>query len=97
MPGLGCFMSSIHEVGAGWVLRKTTGSQRSMVRLYRLTWDRLSCPGALYDAYEDAVRFGDDPARNQIAVPLRPGGGRLRLEFPVPLAKSDFDMQELAP
>lgn len=42
----GWFSCRIEDDGAGWVIRKTDGSQRSMGRLYRLTEDRLRYLGA---------------------------------------------------
>jgi hypothetical protein len=93
----GWFACRIFDDGAGWVLQKTTGSQRSRGRLYRLTDERLLYLGALHHAHEEPMAFGDDPTRNQLAVLTRVADGRLRLEFPAPLAESAFDILELAP
>lgn len=90
----GWFSCRIADDGAGWVIRKTDGSQRSMGRLYRLTADRLLYLGALYYGHEAPRRFGKDPTRNQIAVLTRLDDGRLRLEFPAPLVESRFDVLE---
>lgn len=93
----GWFSCRIFDDGAGWVIRKTTGSQRSMGRLYRLTEERLLYLGALHYADEAPLWFGDDPARNQMAVLTRLDDGRMRLEFPAPLFEADFDILEFAP
>lgn len=93
----GWFSCSILDDGTGWVLQKTTGSQRSMGRLYRLTEERLLYLGALHYDHEAPIWFGEDPSRNQMAVLTRLDDGRLRLEFPAPLAASAFDILELAP
>jgi hypothetical protein len=93
----GWFSCRIFDDGAGWVIHKTTGSQRSMGRLYRLSDDQLLYLGAQYFAFEAPIWFGDDPSRNQMAVLTRLDDGRLRLEFPAPLAESDFDILELSP
>lgn len=93
----GWFSCRIFDDGAGWVLQKITGSQRSMGRLYQLSEERLLYLGALHYAYEAPIWFGDDPSRNQTAVLFRLDDGRLRLEFPAPLAESAFDILELAP
>lgn len=93
----GWFSCRIFDDGAGWVLHKATGSQRSMGRLYRLTEERLLYLGALHYAYETPIRFGDNPSRNQMAVLSRLDDGRLRLEFPEPLVESAFDILELVP
>lgn len=93
----GWFSCRVFDDGAGWVIEKTTGSQRSRGRLYRLTEDRLLYLGALHYADEAPMWFGDDPARNQMAVLTRLDDGRMRLEFPAPLAESDFDILEFMP
>jgi hypothetical protein len=93
----GWFSCRIFDDGAGWIFGKTTGSQLSMGRLYQLNEERLLYLGALHYTYETPIRFGDDPARNQIAVLTRLDDGRLRLEFPATLAEADFDILELAP
>lgn len=91
------FSCRIYDDGAGWVIRKATGSQRTMGRLYRLTEDRLLYLGALHYGYEKPLWFGHDLSRNQIAVLTRVEGKRLRLEFPKPIAESEFDILEFAP
>ena len=93
----GWFSCRLFDDGAGWVIEKTTGSQRSRGRLYRLTEDRLLYLGALHYAAEAPMWFGDDPARNHMAVLTRLDDGRMRLEFPAPLAESDFDILEFMP
>jgi hypothetical protein len=93
----GWFACRIYDDGAGWVLQKTTGSQRSKGRLYRLTDERLLYLGALHFGYDDPIWFGDDPSRNHIAVLTRLDDGRMLLEFPAPLAESKFDILELSP
>lgn len=90
----GWFSCQIADDGAGWVIRKTDGSQRTMGRLYRLTADRLLYLGALHYVHEAPLRFGEDPTRNQMAVLTRLDDGRLRLEFPAPLVESRFDILE---
>ena len=92
----GWFTCRIFDDGAGWVLQKTTGSQRTMGRFYQLDEDRLLYLGALHYGYEDPLWWGDDPERDHLAVATRLDAGRIRLEFPAPLAESDFDILELA-
>jgi hypothetical protein len=93
----GWFSCRIFDDGAGWVVQKADGSQRSMGRLYNIPREQLLYLGALYYAYEDPIWFGDDAARNQLALLSRLDDGRMRLEFPAPLVESDFDILELAP
>jgi hypothetical protein len=92
----GWFACRIFDDGASWVLQKTTGSQRTMGRFYQLDADRLLYLGALHYGYEEPLWWGDDPERNHLAVAARLDDGRIRLEFPAPLAESDFDILELA-
>ncbi len=90
------FACRIFDDGASWVLQKTTGSQRTMGRFYQLSEDELLYLGALHYGYEDPLWWGEDPERNHLAVATRLDDGRIRLEFPAPLAESDFDILELA-
>jgi hypothetical protein len=89
------FACRIFDDGASWVLQKTTGSQRTMGRFYQLSEDTLLYLGALHYGYEDPLWWGDDAGRNHLAVTTRLDDGRIRLEFPAPLAESDFDILEL--
>lgn len=93
----GWFSCRIFDDGAGWVVQKIDGSQRSMGRLYNIPREQLLYLGAMHYAYEDPSWFGDDPSRNQLALLSRLDDGRMRLEFPVPLVESEFDILELAP
>lgn len=91
----GWFQCRVYDDGAGWIIHKTTGSQRTMGRLYQLTDERLLYLGAQYYHYEEPRAFNADPARNQMAVLTRLDDGRMRLEFPAPLAESNFDILEM--
>ena len=93
----GWFSCRIFDDGAGWVVQKTDGSQRSMGRLYNIPREQLLYLGAMYYAYEDPIWFGDDASRNQLALLSRLDDGRMRLEFPAPLVESEFDILEMAP
>lgn len=90
------FSCQIFDDGAGWMIRKNEGSERTMGRLYRLSEDRLLYLGARQAADEAPIWFGEDPSRNQMAILTRLGDGRLRLEFPAPLGESGFDILEFA-
>jgi hypothetical protein len=88
------FACRIHDDGAGWVIEKSGGSQRSKGRLYNYTDTRLLYLGALHEPGESSHWFGDSFARNQIALLSALGDGRMRLEFPAPLPGSEFDVLE---
>ncbi len=87
----------IFDDGASWVLKKTSGSQLFMGRLYRLTHERLLYLGSLHYAYEKPIAFGTNTQRKQMAMLMGLTDGRLRLEFPAPLLESTFDIVELVP
>ncbi len=90
------FSCRIFDDGAGWVIRKSGGTERTMGRLYHLSDDRLLYLGAQHPPNEAPVWFGDNPSRDQMGVLTRLDDGRLRLEFPAPLAGSEFDILEFA-
>jgi hypothetical protein len=91
----GWFQCRIRDDG-GWVIQKTTGSQRTRGRLYRLNALQHIYLGALHYGYEMPTWFGQDPSRNQLALVKGTADGRLLLEFPAPLAESALDILELA-
>jgi len=91
------YSCKIFDDGAGWILKKESGSQRFVGRLYRLTHEQLLFLGSLHYAYEDPIAFGADIKRKQVAILTSLTDGRLRLEFPAPLSESTFDIVELAP
>ena len=93
----GWFSCRIFDDGAGWVIQKIDGSQRTMGRLYNMPREQLLYLGAIHYAYEVPIWFGDDPTRNQLALLSRLDDGRMRLEFPAPWGESEFDILELAP
>lgn len=90
------FQCQISDDGGGWKIRKSSGSQRTSGRLYRLSAQQHVYLGALHYGYETEKRFGQDPSRDQIALVTRLADGRLLLEFPAPVAESAFDILELA-
>ena len=91
----GWFRCRIVDDGAGWRLDKLTGSQRVSGRFYDDGETRMVFAGALSMADEPRQAYGRPGARNQVAVAVRPGPDRLRLEFPEPEVESVFDVMEL--
>lgn len=90
----GWFSCRVFDDGAGWVVQNVDGSQRSVGRLYNIPREQLLYLGAMYYPYEDPIWFGDDAARNQLALLSRLDDGRIRLEFPASLVELDFDIFE---
>ncbi|MFM8376323.1 MAG: DUF4893 domain-containing protein [Phenylobacterium sp.] len=91
----GWFRCRIVDDGAGWRLDKLTGSQRVSGRFYDDGETRMIFAGALSLGDEPRQAYGRPGARNQVAVAVRPGPDRLRLEFPEPEFESAFDVMEL--
>ena len=91
----GWFRCRIVDDGAGWRLDKLTGSQRVSGRFYDDGETRMIFAGALSFGDEPRQAYGRPGARNQVALAVRPGPDRLRLEFPEPEFESAFDVMEL--
>ena len=91
----GWFRCRIVDDGAGWRLDKLTGSQRVSGRFYDDGETRMIFAGAQSLGDEPRQAYGRPGARNQVAMAVRPGQDRLRLEFPEPQVESTFDVMEL--
>ena len=91
----GWFRCRIVDDGAGWRLDKLTGSQRVSGRFYDDGETRMIFAGALAQGTEPRRAYGQPGARSLVALAVRPGRDRLRLEFPEPPFDSAFDVMEL--
>ena len=91
----GWFACRIRDDGAGWVLEKRTGSQRTAGRFYDNGEKEMHYLGVFSVTGDPPIKYGAAPERNQIARAVRPGPNRLRLEFPLPAFESRFDILEL--
>jgi hypothetical protein len=91
----GWFKCSITDDGAGWLLKKTSGSQRTQGRLYTESNTRLVYLGTSFMSDETPPKYGSNAARDQVAAVTRPSERRLRLEFPSPQVESKFDVMLL--
>ena len=91
----GWFRCVVADDGSGWRLAKTGGSQRMSGRFYTIDDRTLVYLGALHFASEAPLPYGRDAGRDQVAVAVRPGPDRLRLEFPSPTFDSMFDILEM--
>jgi hypothetical protein len=89
------FTCRISDNGAGWVLDKLGGSQRTSGRLFTDRDTRLIYLGAVHYAEEKPLAYGSHPERDQVAYVMRPSENRLRFEFPAPRFESEFDILEL--
>ena len=91
----GWFKCRISDDGAGWILEKTTGSQRTRGKFYTASDTRLTYLGAGYVAGEEPRRYGQMPLHNQVAYAERRGDTRILLMFPAPNFESKLDILEL--
>jgi hypothetical protein len=89
------FKCRITDDGAGLRLEKLTGSQRTAGTFYDTAGKRLGYAGAEAWGEEKPLRYGLDLQRDQVGylVPVAPD--RLRLELPLPMRESRFDILEL--
>ena len=88
----GWFKCRISDDGAGWMLEKLTGSQRTTGRFYTLSATRLAYLGAGYVEGEKPRAYGEDPKENQVALVERRAKNRIILLFPAPQYESKLDV-----
>ena len=86
------FACRISEDGAGWLLEKLTGSQRTRGMFYTLSATRLAYLGAGYVNGEKPRSYGQDPKENQVAIVERRGRNKLVFLFPAPQYESKLDI-----
>ncbi len=91
----GWFRCRISDDGAGWVLQKLSGSQRTQGRFYTQDDARLVYVGTGYMTGEAPGNDGKDAARDQVAIATRRAEKRLVLEFPRPAVESVLDVMVL--
>ena len=88
----GWFKCRISDDGAGWMLEKLTGSQRTKGMFYTLSANRLAYAGAGFVADEKPRLYGDDAKQNQVAIAERRAENRIILMFPAPQYESKLDL-----
>jgi hypothetical protein len=86
------FKCRISDDGAGWMLEKLTGSQRTKGFFYTVSADRLAYLGAGHVAGESPRRYGEDPKEDQVAYAERRAPNRIILMFPAPHYESKLDI-----
>lgn len=91
----GWFRCRISDDGAGWMLQKVSGSQRTQGRFYTQDDAHLVYVGTGYIAGKTPSRYGSDAARDQVAIATRRAANRLVLEFPRPAVESLLDVMVL--
>ena len=86
------FKCRISDDGAGWMLEKLNGSQRTRGFFYTVSGDRLAYLGAGYVAGENPRRYGDDAMQDQVAYAERRAPNRIIMMFPAPHFESKLDI-----
>ena len=89
------FKCEVTDDGSGWMLKKTTGSQRTTGRLYDDGEKRAIYLGELSFNDDPAGRYGSDPKNDQAGYAFRTGADGWRIEFPDPYYESRMDILEL--
>ena len=91
----GWFRCRISDDGAGWMLQKVSGSQRTQGRFYTQDDAHLVYVGVGFVAGESPGKYGKDAARDQVAIATRRAEKRLVLEVPRPAVESLLDVMVL--
>lgn len=88
------FKCKVTDDGSGWMLEKTSGSQRTKGRFYTDSDVRLIYLGSGYVTGEKPKAYGKGPATDQIGYAFRTGPAEWRVEFPAPTYESKLDIIE---
>ena len=88
------FKCKITDDGSGWMLEKTSGSQRTKGRFYTDSDTRLIYLGSGYVTGEKPKAYGNGPATDQIGYAFRTGPASWHIEFPAPQYESKLDIIE---
>jgi hypothetical protein len=91
----GWFRCTIDDDAIGYRLRKVTGSQRMTLHFIDDAKDRAIAYGAGHVADEAPRAYGQSAEHNLVGYLIKAEGGRYRIEFPLPLFESRFDILEL--
>ncbi|MCU0832082.1 MAG: DUF4893 domain-containing protein [Rhizobiaceae bacterium] len=90
----GWFECSVEDTDIGYVLRKTTGSQRTTGRFFDDGDSRMIYLGSLHVNDEPVKPYGTGPETDQVGLAFRNAGGGWRIEFPAPYYESLLDILE---
>ena len=91
----GWFKCKVSDDGSGWMLKKTSGSQRTTGRLYDDGEKRAIYLGSLSINAEPAKPYGSGAETDQVGYAFRTGADGWRIEFPAPYYESKLDILEL--
>jgi hypothetical protein len=89
------FKCRVTDDGSGWMLEKTSGSQRTKGRFYTDSDTRLTYLGVGYVSGETPGKYGGGPDIDQAGYAYRTGKNGFHIEFPEPARESLLDILEL--
>lgn len=89
------FKCRITDDVEGLRLEKVTGSQRTSGLFYDIEGRRLGYAGAEAWGNERPLQYGQDMQRDQVGYLVPLSAERMRLELPLPMRESRFDILEL--
>lgn len=90
----GWFKCRVSDDGSGWMLEKTSGSQRTKGRFFDDGDSRLIYIGSFSVNDEAAKPYGSGPESDQVGYAFRTGPQEWRIEFPAPHYESKLDILE---
>ena len=90
----GWFNCKVTDDGSGWMLQKTSGSQRTTGRFYDDGETRLIYLGSFSVNDDPAKPYGSGPENDQVGYAFRTGPKEWRIEFPAPHYESKLDILE---
>ncbi|WP_100213105.1 DUF4893 domain-containing protein [Nitratireductor aquibiodomus] len=88
------FRCQVNDDGAGWVLEKLTGSQRTRGRFFTDGDSRLIYLGSYFVKDDRPLRYGSGRNSDQVAYVFRGKDDGWRMEFPAPERESVLDILE---
>ena len=88
------FKCRITEDTLGWLLEKTSGSQRTTGRFYDESERRLIYLGSFFIAGDKPNPYGSGPETDQVGYAYRSGEQEWRIELPAPYYESKLDILE---
>jgi hypothetical protein len=90
----GWFKCQVSDDGSGWLLEKTSGSQRMTGEFYDDGDKRLIYLGSFHVAGDPVKPYGDGPQTDQVGYAFRSGPEAWRIELPAPYYESTLDIME---
>ncbi len=90
----GWFKCKVSDDGSGWLLEKTSGSQRTKGRFYDDAERRLIYLGSFFVSGDAPKPYGSGPESDQVGYAFRTAEKAWRIELPSPYYESKLDIME---